>query len=192
MPARRPRRKIGPSQKDRIFFACLPDEKTAARIHALAGDFKRDTGFEGNLILPEHLHVTLFHLGDWNGLPDEIVHLASGAASQVNVPAFDVTLRRAESFRNSTGIYPFVLTGDKDASQWRALHAALAAALKDAGLGGATRGDFQPHITLTYDKLRVKPIPIEPFTWTVRDFVLIHSQLGKTTHIHLGRWLLRV
>jgi 2'-5' RNA ligase len=185
MPAR-PRRKFGPSQKDRIFFACLPDEKTAVRIHALAEKLKAEHGFTANLILPEHLHITLFHLGDWAALPEEIVNLANGAASHVNVPAFYVAFSRAQSFRNSTGVYPFVLTGD--IAQWRPLHEALRIALTNAGLGGATRGEFQPHVTLTYDKVRVKPFAIDPITWTVRDFVLIHSQLGKTTHHHLGRW----
>lgn len=82
MQARRARRKFGPSQKERIFFACVPDDSTAAKIYALAGQIKRDNAFEGALILPEHLHVTLFHLGDWPKLPEEIVNLASGAASQ--------------------------------------------------------------------------------------------------------------
>ena len=180
------RRKFGPSQKERIFLAALPDPATAARIYALAETLKREYGFTGNLILPEHLHVTLFHLGDWATLPEEIVNLASGAASQVHVPAFAVTFKRAQSFRNSTGVCPFVLTSDK--AQWQALHDVLRAALVNAGLGGATRGEFLPHITLTYDKVRVKPHAIEPVTWTVTDFVLIHSVLGKTTHNHLGRW----
>lgn len=182
----RTRRKFGPSQKHRIFLAALPDAETAGRIHAMAEEMKAAHGFTANLILPEHLHVTLFHLGDWAVLPDEIVTLASGAASQVGVPAFDVTFKRAESFRNSTGVFPFVLTGDK--AQWTSLHEALRRALTDAGLGGATRGDFQPHLTLTYDKMRVKPHVVAPITWLVRDFVLIHSELGKTTHNHLGRW----
>jgi 2'-5' RNA ligase len=184
--APRSRRKFGPSQKERIFLAALPDDETAARIHALAETLKAERGFTGNLILPEHLHVTLFHLGDWAALPEEIVNLASGAAARVNVPAFEVTLKRAQSFRNSTGVYPFVLTGDK--TQWRALYEALRIALTDVGLGGATRGDFEPHITLTYDKVRVKSFAIDPIVWTVKDFVLIHSQLGKMTHNQLGRW----
>ncbi len=73
---------------------------------------------------------------------------------------------------------------------WRTLHAALGAALKKAGLGGATQGEFKPHVTLAYDRLRIKPLKIEPLTWTVGDFVLVHSRLGKTTHHHLGRWRL--
>jgi RNA 2',3'-cyclic 3'-phosphodiesterase len=182
----KPHRKFGPSQKERIFLAALPDDATAARIYALAEKLKTEQGFTGNLILPQHLHVTLFHLGDWAALPEEIVNLASAAASQVHVPAFDVAFRRAESFRNSTGVYPIVLTGDK--AQWRGLHEGLRVALAGAGLGGATRGDFEPHVTLTYDPIRMKPHAIDPITWTVKDFVLIHSVLGKTTHNHLGRW----
>lgn len=185
----RPRRKFGPSQKERIFFACVPGEQTAARVHSLAGDIKRNKSLQANLILPEHLHVTLFHLGDWQSLPEEIVNVASGAASAINTASFEVIFDRAESFRNSTGVYPFVLTSDMD--PWRKLHEALGNALRDAGLGGATRGDFRPHMTLTYDKQRVKPFSIEPIVCKVRDFVLIHSVLGKTTHIHLGRWFLR-
>jgi len=189
MPTKRHRRKFGPSQKERIFFACLPDEEAAARIHAVAEGFKRNKGLEGALILPEHLHVTLFHLGDWASLPEEIVRLAKEAAAQIEAAPFEVMFRRAESFRNRTGIYPFVLSGD--AAQWQTLYIALGAALKRAGLGGATQGDFQPHVTLVYDKLRIKPFAAEPIAWTVREFVLVHSRLGKTEHIHLGRWPLR-
>ena len=188
MPPRAPRRKFGPSQKERIFLAVLPDAGAAVRIAVLAEELKAKHGLTANLILPEHLHVTLFHLGDWVAFPDEVVRLAKEAASQVAVPPFDVAFARAESFRNRTGIYPFVLTSDL--APWRALHTALAASLKRAGLAAATQGDFQPHVTLSYDKTRVKPHAIAPVAWTVRDFVLIHSRLGKTEHIHLDRWAL--
>ncbi len=189
--AARTRRKFGPSQKDRIFFAALPDAATAARIHAMAEGLKQANGFAGTLILPEHLHVTLFHLGDWISLPEEIVARARDAAAQVAAAPFDVAFRRVESFRNRTGVYPFVLT-DKDAAPWRPLRDALGAALKAAGLGGAVHAedDFKPHVTLLRDKVRVKPAAVAPLGWTVRDFVLIHSLLGKTTHIHLARRVL--
>jgi 2'-5' RNA ligase len=188
MPSKAPRRKFGVTQKDRIFFACLPDGETAARIHALAETLKRENGFQGNLILPEHLHVTLFHLGDWQVLPQQIVDIAKKAAGEVASPSFEVTFPRVESFRNRTGIYPFVLTGD--AGPWAALRNALGAALRKNGLGGAvhTEDDFKPHVTLLRDSLRVKPARVEPVAWTIRDFVLIHSLLGQTKHIHLGRW----
>jgi 2'-5' RNA ligase len=189
MPSRRPRRKFGASQKERIFFACLPDGETCVRIEALASRLKAQHGFTANLILPEHLHVTLFHLGDWQAMPQDVIGLAKDAALQVFTPPFEVAFGRAESFRNRTGVFPFVLTGD--AAQWRGLHAALALALKKVGLGAATQGDFLPHVTLTYDEVRAKPAAIDPVAWVVRDFVLVHSQLGKTAHHHLGRWPLR-
>lgn len=188
MPPRAPRRKFGATQKERIFLAALPDDAAARRIAALAEELKAKHGLTSNLILPEHLHVTLFHLGDWVAFPDEVVRLAKEASSQVTVAPFEVTFARAESFRNRTGIFPFVLTSD--VTPWRALHAALAASLKRAGLAAATQGDFAPHVTLTYDKTRVKPHAVTPVSWTVRDFVLIHSRLGKTEHIHLDRWAL--
>jgi 2'-5' RNA ligase len=182
------RRKFGPSQKERIFFACLPSAAAAAKIYARAEGFKQELGFTGALILPAHLHVTLFHLGDWAALPEEIVGIAKDAAAQVRASAFEAAFARAESFRNSTGVFPFVLTGD--VAPWRGLHLALGDALKKAGLGGATQGEFKPHVTLTYDKIRAKPRAVEDLGWTVRDFVLIHSRLGKTEHINLGRWAL--
>jgi RNA 2',3'-cyclic 3'-phosphodiesterase len=188
MPTSRSRRKFGATQKDRIFFACLPDAVTATRIHTLAKEQKQLHKFYGTLILPEHLHVTLFHLGDWIKLPVEIVAHAVDAATQVEVQSFDTAFGRLESFRNRTGIYPFVLTGA--AEVWRPLRMALGVALKQGCLGGAVHetDDFKPHITLLRDEQRTRRIDIEPIGWRVHDFVLIHSMLGKTTHIHLGRW----
>jgi 2'-5' RNA ligase len=114
--------------------------------------------------------------------------LAKEAAARVKAVPFEVSLARAESFRNRTGVFPFVLTGD--AAPWKAFHDALGASLREIGLGGATKGEFKPHMTLTYDEIRVKAMAVEPFTWTVRDFVLVHSRLGRTAHDHLGRWAL--
>ncbi|HTQ15564.1 MAG TPA: 2'-5' RNA ligase family protein [Rhizomicrobium sp.] len=188
MVARRPRRKFGASQKERIFLAALPDEATAARIHALGETLAARHGLTAAPILPRHLHVTLFHLGDWQAVPEEVVRLARAAAGEVRAMPFEVSFARARSFRNRTGVFPFVLTGD--AKQWRALYGALAATLKSAGLGGATQGAFEPHVTLAYDAVRVAPHAVDPIRWTVRDFVLVHSRLGKTEHAHLGRWAL--
>lgn len=190
MAGRGRRKKFGATQKDRIFFACLPDRPAVERIAALGEELKPTHGFTGALILPEHLHVTLFHLGDWITLPEEIVARASEAAAKVETAPFTVSFARIESFRNRTGVYPFVLSGD--AASWRSLRDALGAALKQAGLGAAVHeaDEFKPHVTLTYDPVRVKPAAIEPISWMVKDFVLIHSRLGKTEHIHLGRWSL--
>jgi RNA 2',3'-cyclic 3'-phosphodiesterase len=188
MPSRPQRRRFGASQKERIFFACLPDTETAERIYALAERLKRANGFEGTLVLPNHLHVTLYHLGDWPSLPGPVVSAAQEAAAQINVPAFDVAFTRSESFRRGMGPFPFVLTCEQDAPCWTAVRRPLGQAMERVGLGGATRGQFTPHMTLLRDDKRAVTAPIEPIRWTVRELVLVHSLLGKTTHIHLGRW----
>jgi 2'-5' RNA ligase len=188
----KPRRKFGASQKDRIFLALLPDAQTAARIHALAEELKTKHGFTANLILPEHLHVTLFHLGDWAALPDMVVEAAKAASQNIAQGPFEVVFDTARSFRNSTGVYPFVLTGPERGAPLIDFHKTLGAALKKNGLGAAVHeDDFTPHVTLTYDEVKVKPAKLAPpIAWTVRDFVLVHSLLGRTTHNHLARFAL--
>jgi len=189
----RARRKFGATQKDRLFLACLPDPATAARIYALAEELKDSRKLEGTLTRAEHLHVTLFHLGDWNGLPDLIVSSAQTAAKEIAAAPFDVAFDRAQSLGNSTGVYPFVLLGDDGPTALRRFRQLLGAALTRHGLGGAVQAsEFRPHVTLLRDARRIGRVPLAPpVSWSVRDFVLVHSLLGRTTHIHLARWPLQ-
>ena len=182
------RRRFGPSQKERLFLAVLPPPAVGDAIAALAEEQKRRHDFTGTLIRPEHLHVTLFHLGDWHSLPQELVAQTAAAAASVGAAAFDVTVGKLQSFRNRTGILPCVLTGPPE--PWRPLRTALGQALKQSGLGGAVHDleDFVPHVTLLRDARSVKAEKIGVIKWQVQDFVLVQSLLGKTTHIHLGRW----
>jgi 2'-5' RNA ligase len=50
---------------------------------------------------------------------------------------------------------------------------------------------FTPHVTLLYDRRCIDEQPIEPVGWTVREFALVLSLIGKTQHVPLGRWQLR-
>ena len=188
MPARR---KFGASQKERLFFAALPPPDSRDVIHALAEAQKRACGFDGTLIRPEHLHVTLFHLGDWIALPAELVAQANQAAASVAAAGFEAVFDKLTSFRNRTGVRPFVLTGPSQS--WRPLRLALGQGLKQAGLGAAVHDldDFTPHVTLLRDEKSAKAQKITPISWQVREIILIQSLLGQTTHIHLGRWSLQ-
>jgi 2'-5' RNA ligase len=53
------------------------------------------------------------------------------------------------------------------------------------------KGVFTPHVTLLYDGMSVAEQPVDPISWTVGEFVLVHSLLGQTRHIILDRWPLR-
>jgi RNA 2',3'-cyclic 3'-phosphodiesterase len=45
-------------------------------------------------------------------------------------------------------------------------------------------------VTLLYGDEMVVAHPVEVIGWTVRDFVLVHSLLGRGRHIPLARWSL--
>jgi 2'-5' RNA ligase len=115
------------------------------------------------------------------------------AAAHVLMPAFDVKFDRAMSFAGSPKNKPFVLRGDEAShdglAALMAFQKAFYLAMCRAGLQGPrANAKFAPHVTLMYDPLSVKPQLVEPVSWLAHDFVLVHSLLGQTKHIHLGRW----
>src|SRR5215217_7923789 len=94
----------------RLFLAAVPDAGTAERIHLLAGVLKRAHHFDGKLIAPERLHISLFALG---GLPEGQLCAAWEAAMEVRTEPFEVSFDRAASFRGRPDNRPLVLIGDK-------------------------------------------------------------------------------
>jgi 2'-5' RNA ligase len=60
-----------------------------------------------------------------------------------------------------------------------------------AGLGRWVSRHFTPHMTLLYDRQLVKEHAIEMLSWTVSEFVPVHSFVGQGRHVHLARWPLR-
>ena len=97
---------------DRLFFAIFPDAVTAARIARLREALYLELGLRGKPLATERLHATLHHVGDYAGLPLDIVASAGDAASAVAMPPFTVAFDGAESFRGRPGHRPFVLRGE--------------------------------------------------------------------------------
>ncbi len=175
---------------DRLFFAIFPDAATRERIADQARTLRDVHGLNGRPLANDRFHVTLHHLGDHAGLRRDIVTAASEAAETVATPAFQVTLDKAASFHNG-GNNPFVLQGGEGLGALKAFQRDLGLAMARAGLRRLVDKAFTPHVTLLYDKRLVTEQPIEPVTWTVSEFVLIHSLLGQTQHVPLARWRLR-
>jgi len=174
---------------DRLFLATFPDPATAAAIRRRADDLRTTHGLIGRPLAPERFHVTLHHLGDHAGLRGDIVARATEAAEAVAAAPFEVTFDRATSFDNG-GNNPFVLLGGRGLDALNAFQRDLGLALARAGLGRLAGKAFTPHVTLLYDRQRVAERAIEPITWRVDGFTLIHSLLGRTEHVPLGRWSL--
>jgi 2'-5' RNA ligase len=168
---------------DRLFLAVVPDEETAARIAEKARHLRLSHGLTGKGVRPGHFHVTLCHVGDGIGLPSSVVDRVREQAASVTMPSFRVCFDRAESFKNGA----LVLRGDDGTIGLDVLQQRLSDALDGAPRRARS---FTPHVTLLRDSHRVPEQRIEPIEWTVREIVLVHSLLGRTTHRHLERWSL--
>jgi RNA 2',3'-cyclic 3'-phosphodiesterase len=173
-----------------IFLALVPAAGPANHIYRIAEIIKRARRFEGNLTAMDRLHVTLFFLDeDESDVRDYIVRMTREAARNMCMPPFEVSFDRTASFRGSPGHHPFVLLGGDGLRPLKLFRQALGAQLARNGLKHLVKRDFNPHITLLYAEREVEEQPIEPISWTVDTFVLIHSLDG---HKHLARWPLRV
>jgi 2'-5' RNA ligase len=168
-------------------LAIKPDAVAAAQIHRLAEIIKRARGFKGALIGPERLHISLFVLGWWDDWAEETITKVDRAAAELKVLPFEVTLDRTMSFLNSQA---FVLVGGGGVDRLKAFHTLFGATMKRNHLPCPAHTIFTPHVTLLYDKRVVDEQPIEPISWTVREFVLVRSLHGQTRHIDVARWQL--
>jgi 2'-5' RNA ligase len=179
---------------DRLFFAILPDEIAAQRIALLARHLRSKYRLQGRPIRTNHLHVSLYHLGDYSGLPQDVIARAKEAVSTVALPPFEIRFDRVvsssggridpERRRN----YPLVLPVNDGLAELMGLRRALASAMMKVGLLQAIRTIYTPHLTLLYDQGLIPEHSVEAIASAVREFVLVHSMLGKTQHVLLERW----
>lgn len=178
-----------PTPTDRLMFLLYPDATTAARIADEAGRLKERLGLRGALLQTERLHVTLHHLGDYVGLPQDIVAKGALAGDALCASPFEVIFDRALSFANRPGNNPFTLQG----GQGLVALVAFQKALGEKMAGAALRPDrsFTPHVTLLYDERIVAEQSIAPISWSVDRFALVQSKLGRTQHVILREWVLR-
>ncbi len=190
-----------PSLTDRLFFAILPDPATAGQIGAFTQQLSVDHGLRGKPLLADRLHITLHHLGDYAGLPEGLIDRACQAAAHIHAAPFNVRFERVLSFGRKSRNRPVVLLGNQSEAggleDLMAFQKVLYAQMCRAGLQGdkpiaRQNANFTPHTTLLYDMNEVPEQAIEPISLRASEFVLVHSLLGKTKHIHLARWPLIV
>lgn len=181
----------GQPPTDRLFFGIFPSSLVAARLGRTAAGLCTRHALTGKPLAPDRFHITLFHLGDYFGLPETLVRSAMEAATTVTAPPFEVLFDYTESFLGKSHSLPVVLRASTGIDQLMSFQQNLGDALKKAGLGRYVGTQFTPHVTLLYDMKTVHREPVEPLGWTVGEFVLVHSLLGKTRHIQLHRWSMR-
>lgn len=180
-----------PPSTDRLFFALLPDAAAIARIEKLVRDLQGDFGLKGKPLGAKRFHVTLHVVDDFPYFPREIADASARTAHSVAaMPPFKLGFDRVGSFTRKARNMPLVLLGDDGLVTVRALQQALVDALTQAHPGRG-REHYTPHLTLLYDDQHVVARPIEPITWTAREFVLVRSLIGRSRHEVLARLPLR-
>jgi RNA 2',3'-cyclic 3'-phosphodiesterase len=179
---------LGPEHH--LFFAVMPDPDTAARIAEMAGRLWSGLPVKARPLDAARLHISLHHLSDFPRAPEVIVPHACAVATNIGMSPFDVTFDRIASFNGGAGKQAWVLTGSAGLAELVDLQQGLGSALRQARLRVSGRR-FTPHLTLLYSNTRLDPRTIEPITWTVREFVLIHSWHGKGRYDIKGCWPLR-
>jgi 2'-5' RNA ligase len=167
-----------------------PSPSVAAEIADRTDRFRNLAKLTGRRLLTDRFHVTLFDLGEYLELPDELVVRVCRAMATIICPPVEMTFDRLQTFKRRSFDKPLVLVGGDGLSDVCRLHQMIAQALVEAGLKIA-KPSFTPHITLLYDPRTIMPRAIDPVRWTMTEFVLVDSLRGQTKHVPLARWQLR-
>lgn len=177
---------------ERLFFGLMlppPEAETASEVLARS---RADHGLKGKPVRKDRLHVTLIHVGDYpDALPSTVVEALRQAGASLAPPSFDVAFDRVSSFSGAPGKHPHVLLGEKGVEALKAFRSDLLKAVIRHGVKPLSRQEFSPHVTLSYADRRLPERPIRPIAWRPEEFVLIHSEVGRSIYHTLGRWPLR-
>lgn len=176
-----------PAQIHRLFFALLPEERARTRIEAAAAGVAASQHLKARMIRPARYHATLHFLGDHPMLREDIARAAIDAAGRVRAAPFDLVLDSASGFHGREP--PCVLRCTQTPPALQALWQDLREALIRAGLGAHLSRSFTPHVTFAYSRGALpQSTPVEPITWRVEGFSLLHSVVGGGDYEILDAW----
>ena len=167
----------------RLFFALYPDPALRPAIVAAAQNAALAAGVSGKRTHPERLHLTVYFLGELDAAAEAF---AWQAAERVRVAPFELTLDRAGSFGHSQVLW---LAPSIVPAGLRELHDRLREGVD--GLGDhVNRKALKPHVTCYRHIDRpLKETAVPPIRWPVREFCLVHSELGAEPRYHVvSQW----
>lgn len=162
---------------DRLLFVLRPPVAVADHI-----DRERSHLGPGKPVRTDYLHVTL-GLVDFPLLPSRAVSAMREIGETVATGAFRIAMDRVTGTGRSVALRP-----SERIEQLHRLREQLATGMSRMGLAPARRRPFRPHITLLYRHGAPFDREVDIVSWTVDDFLLIHSRVGLTEHIVLERW----
>ncbi|MBX5172125.1 MULTISPECIES: 2'-5' RNA ligase family protein [unclassified Rhizobium] len=172
----------------RLFFALRPPAIVERQAASIADDYCKTFSLSAKPRLTT-LHVSVIGIGDYEVLPEDVIFAARQAAATVEGAPIAVTFDRIMSFKREGKARPLVLCSKDGLMPLMRLHVQLGVGLHNTGLRDNIDRNFTAHMTLLYDRKAVPPTSLDqPVSWTAREFLLIHSVLGKTEHHIIDRW----
>jgi RNA 2',3'-cyclic 3'-phosphodiesterase len=169
-----------------IFFALYPPAEQAAVIAHFTDRMFEAGRLRGPRVARERLHISLNPLGEYPVLPEPFIAQVRDTVASLKRRPFEVVLNRTKSFRNKE-TRPCVLIGDDGVIGIDGLYSVIHEILTEAGLPRG-RARITPHLTLSYEQNELPDDFIEPVSWRVEEFRLIHSPRGESRHNVLGCW----
>ncbi len=171
------RRVVAMSTVHRLFFALWPCPSLRARIGAVSDGL----GALDHRVADDRLHLTLAMGSDSPGFRQEAAEMMLALADRVDSAPISLKLERLAGTDHSLALQP-----RRRCAPLGALARALGEPLARCNLMRAD-WQFSPHITLGHRKQTPFTRAISPIAWDAREFVLIHSIVGRK-YIELGRW----
>lgn len=165
-----------------VYFALQPPPEAAAQAMALANAARAKHRLAGKPALPARLHVSLNHVGDFKRPPGPVVDKAIETVETVSARPFVVQFNRMGSWGKGGGERPVVLWGDEGVIGVNAHYSTIHRALRRLDMAPRPEVEIAPHMTLLRDKVEVSETFIEPVSWRVEAFVLVHAVHGEGRH----------
>jgi RNA 2',3'-cyclic 3'-phosphodiesterase len=178
-----------PQRPERLFLGCFPEERVWSAIRHLGEQTANEFDLTGNLLADDRFHTSLVHISDRKWLRSRDQFAAERAAATVRITPFEISYSRLGSFpgvpkKGRPLEHPLVLLADEGPVM--KLQAALASGLRQFQYH--VPDSFRPHLTVSYNRQFLPAREIEPITFVVREFVLVHSRLWLTEYRILKTW----
>lgn len=165
----------------RLFFALIPSAEAVEEIARVRGGL----GVAKSHVLDHRLHMTLWALDLPMTPTPGIIDDLCAAAAKVSAPALRLVLREAVGNGQVACLKP-----GEPMPVLKAFQQKLQLAIADARIWPNRGFRFEPHVTLAYGMDEGFRREVLPISWRAEEFVLVHSLVGLTEHVPLGRWAL--
>ena len=170
-----------------LYFAILPPPEAAAEAQARLEALRMPLRLTGKPVASQRLHVSLNFVGDFKRPPGPIVEKAIEAMEPVAARRFRVAFNRLGTWPAGDSTHPVVLWGDEGVIGVNALYSAIHKGMRRLDMAPRREPTIEPHMTMQYDRADAPETFIEPVSWTVEEFVLVHAVHGEGKFDVVGR-----